>query len=132
MNSKLDWQSVKTFYKEHFGIDGWVVELFANMDILLLCVSGVSNKHIEEFLELPFEEIHEVVSSTFLFDGWIDDLPLNPYKIYNDVGEKEFIKEAQLALVSYVKFRDILDLDDILVMCKTMKDIEGKINDEWV
>ena len=131
MNTNLDWQSIKDFYKEHFGIQGWVVELFANMDILLLCASGVSNENIEKFLELPMTEVTEVIMNTFGFEGWTVNLPVNPYKIFLDVGESKFKEELLLSLAPYADARDT-DLDNLLRVCKTMTDIEGKINDEWI
>jgi hypothetical protein len=131
MNSGLNWQYIKDFYKEHFGIDGWVVELFANFDILLLCSSGVSNKHIEEFLDIPLDEISKVIKDAFGFDGWVEDFPINPYRVFNDIGEEKFIDDVRLSLTPYIELHSI-DLNGLLAICKTMNDIEERINDEWV
>jgi hypothetical protein len=134
----IHWEVVKEFYKEKFGIDGWVVEMYANLDILSLCASGACNETIERFLEIPLNEIEQVIKDTFDFDGWESDLPVNPYKIFTDaesLGEVHyadirFISEMQSALINF-KNRDSLIYRAYWV-CKTMCDIERKIDDEWI
>ena len=78
----VEWESIKEFYKEHFGMSGWVVEMLANMDILLLCASGSSNETISNLLDIPVDEILLVIKEVFNFPGWERDLPINPYKLY--------------------------------------------------
>ena len=134
-----NWEYVKEFYKQCFGIDGWVVELYANLDILQLCVSGASNKSICKFTDLDLEDIVEILITTFHFSGWQEDLPVNPYKLYIElVGLPEFemkvkfISEMTRALNGY-KIPEQPDIIyNCLVICKTMKEIEERIQDEWI
>lgn len=134
----LDWETVKEFYKEKFGIDGWVVEMYANMDILSLCVSGASNDSIIEFLELPANEVLKVLQDTFEFEGWKTDLPFNPYKLFTDyvgiISSVEhfacFTGDLAIELSKYGLHE--IKPDKIFYMCETMYDIERKINDEWI
>jgi hypothetical protein len=137
----LHWDAVKEFYEEKFGIEGWVVEMYANFDILILCASGASNESIETFLEIDAKEVLKVIQDTFDFDGWKEDLPVNPYKIYCDL-EKEFEKyehkdvrfmsEMTSALNSYTQANKDATIYKAYWICRTMSDIERKINDEWI
>jgi hypothetical protein len=137
--NELSWEAIKDFYQREFGIDGWVVELYANLDILCLCASGASNRDIEEFLEIPQKEIVKVIRDAFDFDGWENSLPINPYRIfYSYEGEitslyhfLDFTKAISTELQSYVECRDI-KADKLFYICETMYDIERKIQDEWI
>lgn len=133
MLENLDWDTVKEFYKESFGIDGWVVEMYANLDILTLCASGASNESISNFLEIPKDEVKKVLKETFEFDGWEEDLPLNPYKLYTD-GIKEYPNHVESRLIS--EFRKTFQTERYIYVaywiCRTLDDIERKIQDEWI
>ena len=138
MVSNVSWNDVKDFYKDKFGIDGWVVELYANLDILLLCASGASNESISKFTDIPEEEVRKVIRNTFGFEGWVEDLPLNPYKVYCEMLdmypkglETRFISETSSTLIPYQE-RIKIDKFKAYHICKTMKEIEDKIKDEWV
>ena len=122
----LEWEDIKEFYKEHFGISNWVVEMLANLDILTLCASGASNETISNFLEIPVDEIALVIKEVFDFPGWEKDLPINPYKSYKDDGAIEFY-----TLYSYPEFNWV-EPDTLVSICDTMLDIEERINDEWI
>ncbi len=139
MNETLDWECIKEFYQKEFGIEGWVVELYANMDILSLCASGASNETIEKFLEIPLEEIKKVLLETFEFEGWQKDLPMNPYRIFclykgtiSSIQHfSDFVGEIGTELAKYNDFK-LCNLDKIFYICETMYDIERKIQDEWI
>lgn len=124
-----NWEYVKEFYKTHFGIDEWVIELYANLDILQLCASGASNKSIVEFCDLEEDDVVEILMNTFKFPGWKIDLPINPYKVFSNVGESEeaFHKEIKDSNIFELK-----TITDVYKLCKTMKDIEERIADEWI
>lgn len=135
---KTSWETVKDFYKERFGIDGWVVELFANQDTLALCASGASNTTISNFTELPEDEIETIIKQTFHFGGWSNDLPLNPYGYYCIIMEKdgevkrgEFTKEISNHLYNDGRFYKV-NVNKIYYVCKTMYDIDTRIKDEWI
>jgi hypothetical protein len=115
------WEYIKEFYKEHFGTDKWVVEMFANMDILLLCVSGASNTTISSFLNIPIDEIKLVIEEVFEFKGWEVDLDINPYKDY-----KENLSDFTLM------YGDSEIGSQLLSICETMSDIEERIDNEWI
>ncbi len=135
-----DWESVKEFYKESFGIDGWVVEMYANLDILVLCASGASNENIEKFLEIPQSEIRKVLKDAFDFEGWNVDLPINPYKLLTNCLQEQpehvetrFLSDMESSLrgVQSSINRGYLVAKSYWI-CRTVYDIERKIQDEWI
>lgn len=142
MDTSVSWEVVKEFYKEKFGIDQWVVEMFANMDILILCASGASNESIETFLEVPINEIVKVLEQTFNFRGWQHELPINPYYLFTHYDGvissvkhfTDFVSEVDLELEKFSTFRESKDIDvqKLFYICETMYDIERKIQDEWI
>jgi hypothetical protein len=134
----LDWETVKEFYKEHFGLEGWVVEMYANMDILSLCVSGASNESITKFLEIPMPDIMKVLQDTFSFQGWTVDLSFSPYRMFTAYkgiisSVEHFISFTEEVALELSK-NNIHDMkpEKLFYMCETMYDIERKINDEWI
>ncbi len=129
MDNSLDWVHVKDFYKQCFGIDGWVVELYAVLDILNLCASGASNESIVKFSDLDLEDVVEILMTTFHFPGWKEDLPVNPYKLFLDTnGDFDEFNKAMVGITAF-EFDPIINLYQI---CKTMKEIEERIADEWI
>jgi len=130
------WEVIKDFYESKFGIDGWLVEMYANLDILSLCISGASNPTISRFLEIPEDEILSVLRDTFAFDGWDTDLPINPILIYNSskLSSEHFMDFSRTLREELTKTTVGLKLsvDTLFNMCKTFSEIEERIENEWV
>lgn len=122
----IEWKTIQEFYKEHFGTEMWLIEMLANRDILLLCASGASNTSISNFLDIPVDEIELVIKEAFEFPGWNTDLPINPYKEFLTYGDFD-----RTELRSYAKLSGI-DLQEIFNICLTMKDIEERLDNEWI
>lgn len=123
------WEYVKEFYRRYFGIEDWVIELYANMDILRLFVSGASNKTIENLCQMDLDDIAEILMNTFQYPGWKTDLPVNPYKLYSDVSGNyklfyRYMRETNVFELRFIKY--------VYVMCKTMYELEERIADEWI
>lgn len=134
----VSWEAIKDFYKTKFGIDGWVVEMYANLDILALCVSGASNQSIVDFLELSLEEVSAVIKDTFGFDGWEFELPINPYHIFMTFKGSRSSLEHFSSFVQEVTFEfqkysiENISVEKLFYMCEAFSDIEERINDEWI
>jgi len=77
-----NWKNLKDFYKNCFKIDGKVMEMLADYDVVLLCVSGLSNKTISNFLGICTSEVRKIIMKNLHFLGWEDDLDWNPYYFY--------------------------------------------------
>ena len=137
--TNADWEVIKEFYKTEFGIDGWVVEVYANLDILSLCVSGASNDSIVTFLELPIAEVVKVLGEVLDFDGWRSDLSLNPYRLFMQFdglkGSVEhftsFIKDVTVELRGEGNIQGT-KIEKLFYMCEIYNDIEERIQNEWI
>lgn len=78
-------EALKALYKEKFNIDGPLVDLMSNRDILQLTASGTSFNSVSRFLDIELEEVKLVNRDFFGFDGWDVDLDLNPLAIYTNM-----------------------------------------------
>ena len=132
------WEEVKKFYQDTFGIDSWAVEVMANLDILVLCASGASNKSISIFTDIGCDEVSGVIKQTFSFDGWEENLPINPYSMYKEFihstlpySTSMYVVQIRQLLLPYPSFRH-LDAEFIFTLCKTMDEIESRIYEEWI
>lgn len=126
------WGIVTKFYKEKFQIDSDVVTLLSELDILLLCVSGSSNSSIATFLELEPNEVSATIRKYFSFDGWEQDLCLNPIGCYRSLDELSFDK---FVLAVGEKCTGSYNLDMVSKMysvCATYTRLEEVINEKWV
>jgi hypothetical protein len=133
------WEVIKDFYEKKFGIDGWVVEMYANLDILSLCVAGASAETICKFLELSIPEVTQILYEVFEFEGWDKDLPLNPYRIYCLYNGERGSVEHFLSFTSEISTQfsvqsgfENIRAEQLFYMCKTYSDIEERIQNEWI
>lgn len=133
------WAIIKDFYMREFGIDGWVVEMYANLDILALCVSGASNETIVNFLDLPLAEVIKVLSDAYEFEGWVKDLPFNPIQIFSNYSGTKSTVEHFVSFTSDVavelgKYSGIEHIkpEKLFYMCELYNDIEERIRNEWI
>jgi hypothetical protein len=76
------WTQFKKFYKTSFNLDGKIMDMLADYDVLLLCVSGLSNLSISEFLDVSIKEVRKILMENLHFLGWEEDLKWNPYYFY--------------------------------------------------
>ena len=136
-----DWECVKDFYKTNFGIESWVVELYANLEILQLCASGASSESISVFCDLDLDDVVEILMNTFFFPGWKVDLSVNPYKIYNEVESEYGFEFTQMIFIGELMKTDLhrsfqypeaLDYAQMFRICRTLKEIEERIANEWI
>lgn len=133
--NELTWEAVKDFYQDKFGIDKWVVEVYADLDILTLCASGSTNKSIGDFLDIPVSTVNSIIKDVFEFPGWSIDLPLNPYRLFmslSDDGQNRVIKFMQAFEEDVVMYPDLKGKSfTAYEICETLFDLERKIQDEW-
>lgn len=130
------WSNLKEFYKTSFGFPEGLVELVSVMDILLLCVSGSSNKSIADFFGYDEFYVKRVLLEWLNFEGWRDDLILNPYKIYLKMVKNktydilDFIEE--IFKVTEGRFAPITEVTtDMFKICQLYKRYEDTIKNEW-
>lgn len=74
---------VKNIYEYRHNIDGYIVDLLADYDILYYCVTGLSNKVISELLDIDEEDVKNTLINRFNFSGWKVTLNFSPIYIFN-------------------------------------------------
>jgi hypothetical protein len=132
MNS--DWESVKRFYVEQFGVDPELVDMVAMGDVLLLSVSGSSNSSISKFLNIDKKVVKEILDTVLDFEGWKEDIEINPYSIFtnllrnNQLNSSSFVREIN-SIERNIKMEDISKMYRI---CSIFCTIERRIDQEWV
>ena len=129
MNEKR-WQVVRQFYMESFGIAPELVDLMASNEILLMCVSGSSNKSISSILNIDIEAVSEILDSILSFKGWEKDLEYSPYSIYKE--DPEYI--SFVGTIRDSDNNDSTTIDTINIMynnCKIYESIEERLEIDW-
>jgi hypothetical protein len=110
------WENVKGFYKEKFDIEPEIVDLFCDFSVLLLCVSGSSNKSISNFLDMDALDVENTLLKYYGFPGWLDDLEINPIRKF---------KEG--TLTSDIQYYEVLEM-----LCEKFSYLEELLNERWI
>ena len=84
--TKSTWKTLSKLYKQEFGVPETVLSVMCTRAVLTLCVSGMSNKSIAEFLEVDRKIVDEYISIVFGFSGWEKDLGYSPLYRYKTTG----------------------------------------------
>lgn len=133
MNEK-QWQEIRDFYKDTFGIDEELVDYLSSIDILLMCASGSSNDVISETLDIDLSCVQRIVRSIYDFGGWEDDLPINPHKIHTylcDMGKpllRDFKKEVRTIFPSCTDTQ----IADMFRSCRIYDKISLELDKYWI
>lgn len=131
------WNEIKEFYKERFGINPEIVDLMASNDVLLMSVSGSSNKSISTLLDIDESYVKDILSTVLDFEGWDTDLSISPYLIYERLSNatsksgyplfREFTEE-----ISVIHDFDSVDsLKTMFRICRIYDKISELIDKEW-
>jgi len=81
MDNKV-WEDVQKIYLEKFNIPPKILDLIACDEVMLLCVSGLSNQVISQHVEQDEEYIKSILKEFLGFEGWQFDLDINPFFQY--------------------------------------------------
>lgn len=133
MNSNRDWEIVKDFYVTTFSVPEELVDLVASSDVLLMCVSGACNESISNTLSIDVDIVGEILSTVLDFDGWDEDLNLNPYFVYNSMksstgfGVDSFIHDVSITNKEYTTSQ----IETMYRVCSIFSQIEGRIEKDW-
>jgi hypothetical protein len=134
MNEKR-WNAVRQFYVESFGINPDVVDLMASNEILLMCVSGASNRSISLTLNMDESDVQEIISTILDFSGWTVDLDVNPLKIYSSLGYKGGYRRFTAFYDEMTKlYFTVIDDKKIQTMfrtCRVYEQIAQRLDAEW-
>lgn len=125
MDNKLEtWNQVKQFYKDKFDIEGSMVELATNFDIIKMCATGASNKTIADFLEIDEQLVTNIIDKYLGFVGWEVDLEFSPYKVYKD---NNFTSNTNLS-----EFMEKGLIEYTFKMVSTVVELERLLDEKWI
>lgn len=128
------WNLIRDFYVSNFGVSPELVDLMASNDILLMCVSGSSNTSISKVLNIDEKSIKEIISLVLDFDGWTQDLDLNPYSIFNNIAlmGRILFRDFKIEIMSVAPHTKISEMEIMYRVCRVYDKISTKLDREWV
>ena len=132
------WNEIKQFYMNSFGISPELVDLLADNDILVMCVSGSSNATISRNLDIEIESINTIILTILDFTGWKYDMGINPLSIYNDLafvknkGGYPLFKEFDAVITKKDPSIGEKDRKTMFRVCKLYDSISSRLDKEWV
>lgn len=80
------------------------LEVLTALDIMRMCLSGLSNNYISLALNIPKDEVAEVLCSTLGHQGWEDDLGFSPLAVFKDGVDIDCYPSYPLFLSSLVHY----------------------------
>jgi|WetSurMetagenome_2_1015567.scaffolds.fasta_scaffold565000_2 hypothetical protein len=122
------WDNLKTFYNKHYNIPPNIVDEIACSEILLLCVSGMSNQSIAYNLNMDLDYINVSTKEFLEFNGWKEDLDLNPYFVYNKHPDYEDFKTSVSLITPLVKLDMI---NQCYSLCRKYEKIREEIKNSY-
>ena len=123
---------------DSFGISPELVDLLADNDILVMCVSGSSNATISRNLDIEIESINTIILTILDFTGWKYDMGINPLSIYNDLafvnnkGGYPLFKEFDAVITKKDPSIGEKDRKTMFRVCKLYDSISSRLDKEWV
>ena len=135
--SNPNWNDIRQFYLDNFGIAVDLVDLLADSDILTMCASGSSNESIAISTDIGINDVKKVLLSIYNFSGWSVDLDINPLGIYEELYSTTFKSGHNLYKLFSdeclkLKPRTSIDTKTMFRICQICKKIEERIEIEWV
>lgn len=122
------YEKIKELYENKLGIDGCIVDLLADYEIMYYCVTGLSNQAISQLLSIEEEAVKEVLLSRFDFSGWETTLSFSPIYIYSKAQGFESIFYS--SLIGIYKFPKNLS-KKALEICKLFEMYENILNEKF-
>lgn len=80
------WNIFTEYINTALGVPITILNYIAVSDILLGCVTGLSNSTISKKYNCSIEYVTDVLNEFLDFKGWEDDLDINIYFVYNNAG----------------------------------------------
>lgn len=125
------WAEVQRFYREKYGTSPELVDFAADYDILRLSATGVSNQSMADFLGVRVQDIQQLIEIYFGFQGWRQDLPFSPLKIYKELDTKTY-ENLRVEIISRFGDTDISILKNMWLSCELVSKLERILDEKWI
>ena len=119
------WKDIRKWISTTSSIPEIIIDYISVLNVLKLCVYGLSNDKIAYFSDLNEEAVEDILFRYFGFKGWLLDLDLNPWRIYQtSQGNYELYQIKIWDLTSLLNY-DIIGLS--YKLCKKYETIKEEI-----
>lgn len=125
------WETLKSFYKEKFGIAPELVDIVSVIDLLKLCAAGADNKSIASFLNETEMGVAQTIDAYLGFMGWEYNLSFSPMRLYKELNKPDvetFINEV-IIRYGYKLNEDITKMYESACI---VDKLERLLDEEWV
>jgi hypothetical protein len=123
---EYSWTQTRKLLSDARDMPELVVDYIATVGIIKQCAYGLGNMKIAYFNDLEVEQVESILFQFLGFKGWLLDLDINPWHIYQTTqGNHELYEIRILSLTNLVDY-DILRLS--YKTCKTYERIKEEIN----
>ena len=120
------WTKTRKLISEASGIPEMVVDYMATVEVIKQCAQGLGTMRISYFNDLELEQVEGILFQFIGFKGWLLDLDLNPWRIYQTTqGSYELYEMKILSLTNLIDY-DILRLS--YRTCEIYERIREEIN----
>jgi hypothetical protein len=126
------WDRVKQFYKDKFNIEPALVDIMSEIDVLKLCATGSSNKSISKFLDLDEEFVSETISKRLGLNGWVADLPFNPFRMYKSLGAPYDLESFRNIVIISYGYQSDLEINKMYNAAGIVVNLEKLLDEQWI
>jgi len=103
-----------------------VVDYMATIEVIKQCAHGLGTMRIAYFNDLELEQVEDILFQFVGFKGWLLDLDINPWSIYETSrGNYEFY---EMKILSLTKLVDYVIIRLSYNVCKTYQRIQEEID----
>jgi hypothetical protein len=125
------WKAIVEFYRTTFGIQKRYVDIMPDIDIIKLAASGLSNTSIQTETGIDVDQIKNILITRCGFDGWMNDLCINPLFVYKTSKGDKRVFCSQVDVLStrgpFVSFA----VDMMFKLCRTYTTMDKLLERKW-
>ncbi len=120
-----NWIETRRLLSDIKDIPERVIDYIATVNVIKQCAYGLGTMRIAYFNDLELEQVESILFQFVGFNGWLLDLDLNPWQIYQTAqGNYELYEMKILSLTNLVDY-DIIHLS--YNTCKKYEMIQEEI-----
>jgi len=119
------WKDIRNWISVKSSIPEIIIDYISVLNVLKLCVHGLSNAKIAYFSDISEEAVEDILFKYYGFKGWLIDLDLNPWRIYQTTQGNYELYEMNIWSLTNLLNYDIIGLS--YKICKKYEVIREEI-----